>query len=1193
MALSEKDIVITPNRGQTNDPKIVFSGADASTSAQNITLNVYPTNSGTLSFEGSAGQLLSISNTMSGSIFSVNDVSGIPSIEVFDSGNIRMNHFSGTLMVGDLEYDNDYYSKVKVQGRVDTNMFGGDSGFLVRRANGTMAAKTAVLANERLGFIIGSAYGTTGYTNNAAINFYAAENQSDTVHSTYITFDTAASTGNRYERMRLDKNGALGIGATDPSLFGNNLLVRTAGGSQASIGIWQAAVGSANIGFVASSNVFKIYNTFADGLLANGKGIDIDTNGYVGIGGAPASKFNIKGVDADVCGVRLENTTATTGKTWQVVSINAGEFRISQVGVVDAMIISPTTGNITVAGKLKFSNYVSTDDHIQLYGTGGSADYGIGVESGTIYYRTYTNHRWYINSNANGGTAGVAMSLNANGLSVVGAGTTTSPSFTVRDNRSGTNNANATSLFVNTYGNHSYGAVAEFRTEGAGDRPSIVFSSTNAAHTWSVGYVTGADDAFRISQNHGIRGGGLWGTDRILVQTDGDVVLRNRLRVRHIEGKGWDTMSITDSELYLNYNVDAAVRWGAGGTGYLYRNGDVRAQRNSTAVGTVYFGSGDRYLTYDGSNFSFGGQGVYVGNLNGITPSYIVSGTNDGKSRGISGGTADTFNNNANGSGFYYGENVTGMPNTGWWTWINVACGWGGSDGYGWQLTSSFWSDDFRIRRFQTGTWQSWTQLTHAGNIGSHINNVTAATSLYFNSDHGIRYSSTHWLIPRDASGNLHIKAATGGIYQDADTIYLRAANGTQHARLGSSGLYMVGARWFRNDTAAYGLYNDATGAHFYSEQDGGYTVASASAANVRIQFRYSGYQSTLRGMVYADGNGFGFLGSDSAWAVKVRGASTSGGDLTGPWSVGGTLTAPTFIGALTGNATSASSAVKLDGANAFTNGTDGWFRSNGAAGWYSNTYDVGIYATEAGNVRTYNGANFISAGGVTGTYLTASASTGEVNLNLAYSGQTQSTYFYKNATNQLGYYNTTTGHVFNINYDKTATFEGTVLVKGMVYVGYGGASSSIEMSDSDEGARTIHCNSQRIGFLTQAGGWGSWCYDDGSWESIGNITAYSDERLKTNWRDVPSNFVELLSKVKSGIYDRTDMQKTQVGVSAQSLREVLPDAVTEGNDENKTLGVAYGNAALLASVELAKEVVSLKAEIQELKQIVKGLLNG
>ena len=101
MAHSDKNILITPNIGSTTaDPKIVFSGADASTAAQNITLQVYPINSGTVSFEGSAGQLFSITNTMSGTIYSVNDVSGIPSIEVLDTGVVKLAQYNGSVEIG-------------------------------------------------------------------------------------------------------------------------------------------------------------------------------------------------------------------------------------------------------------------------------------------------------------------------------------------------------------------------------------------------------------------------------------------------------------------------------------------------------------------------------------------------------------------------------------------------------------------------------------------------------------------------------------------------------------------------------------------------------------------------------------------------------------------------------------------------------------------------------------------------------------------------------------------------------------------------------------------------------------------------------------------------------------------------------------------------------------------------------------
>lgn len=101
-----------------------------------------------------------------------------------------------------------------------------------------------------------------------------------------------------------------------------------------------------------------------------------------------------------------------------------------------------------------------------------------------------------------------------------------------------------------------------------------------------------------------------------------------------------------------------------------------------------------------------------------------------------------------------------------------------------------------------------------------------------------------------------------------------------------------------------------------------------------------------------------------------------------------------------------------------------------------------------------------------------------------------------------------------------------------------------------------------------------------GSIYSAGNVTAYSDERLKENWRSLGEGFVSRLAGVKMGVYDRIDTGETQVGVSAQSLQKVLPEAVTG----EETLGVTYGNAALAACVELARELTTLRAEVESLK---------
>lgn len=79
-------------------PSVVF--VPSGTRTNPITLNVLTSASGnvsgiaTLSFDGSAGQLFSVSNVLdSGTIFSVNDVGGLPLIEADASGTVHLSRF--------------------------------------------------------------------------------------------------------------------------------------------------------------------------------------------------------------------------------------------------------------------------------------------------------------------------------------------------------------------------------------------------------------------------------------------------------------------------------------------------------------------------------------------------------------------------------------------------------------------------------------------------------------------------------------------------------------------------------------------------------------------------------------------------------------------------------------------------------------------------------------------------------------------------------------------------------------------------------------------------------------------------------------------------------------------------------------------------------------------------------------------
>jgi hypothetical protein len=95
MANSDKDILITPNKGTTSLPELSFIGQVNSP----IKLRVLDDN--TLSFEGSAGQLFSINNNLTtGTIFAVSDVSGVPGISYDANGALKLTPFNGVTMVG-------------------------------------------------------------------------------------------------------------------------------------------------------------------------------------------------------------------------------------------------------------------------------------------------------------------------------------------------------------------------------------------------------------------------------------------------------------------------------------------------------------------------------------------------------------------------------------------------------------------------------------------------------------------------------------------------------------------------------------------------------------------------------------------------------------------------------------------------------------------------------------------------------------------------------------------------------------------------------------------------------------------------------------------------------------------------------------------------------------------------------------
>jgi hypothetical protein len=118
--------------------------------------------------------------------------------------------------------------------------------------------------------------------------------------------------------------------------------------------------------------------------------------------------------------------------------------------------------------------------------------------------------------------------------------------------------------------------------------------------------------------------------------------------------------------------------------------------------------------------------------------------------------------------------------------------------------------------------------------------------------------------------------------------------------------------------------------------------------------------------------------------------------------------------------------------------------------------------------------------------------------------------------------------------------------------------------------------------------------YANGSVRATGDVTAYSDRRVKENIITI-DNALEKTLQLRGVFYNRTDKddKSQKVGVIAQEIQEILPQVVNE--DYNGLLSVSYGNitGVLIEAIkEQQTQIESQKSEIDELKDLVQQLIN-
>lgn len=115
-------------------------------------------------------------------------------------------------------------------------------------------------------------------------------------------------------------------------------------------------------------------------------------------------------------------------------------------------------------------------------------------------------------------------------------------------------------------------------------------------------------------------------------------------------------------------------------------------------------------------------------------------------------------------------------------------------------------------------------------------------------------------------------------------------------------------------------------------------------------------------------------------------------------------------------------------------------------------------------------------------------------------------------------------------------------------------------------------------------------CDNNGNFDAKGDVGNLSDERLKTNWKipDAKEVVYQLAGIEKYGTYDRTDVDRRQLGASANEFKKTLMGTAVlgEGVGENY-FSMSYGQVGVVGAIALAKHVVTLEERIKELERLL------
>ena len=480
-----------------------------------------------------------------------------------------------------------------------------------------------------------------------------------------------------------------------------------------------------------------------------------------------------------------------------------------------------SSGNVTAAGKGDFGVDTTTfkkgvrcnpetegTSLVAVYGTGSSSNPAFQIYDGNTFTDVFrVYHDGVVTSKS------VDVTQTASGYTYIGRKADGVATFYVEDNGSASFGSGTVTLAQNTGIAIEDGALSVYQA-----------TSTTTAKPFSISSDVGGTEtekAFIRADGSASFGGSTQFSGQMVVDTSTNQFFRynGTSTIPYLSMSTSDTQNgyiqFTTTDTYVwNSRSDRGLRWGSGDLEYydgtyheIYHSGNLTNNNQlSNGAGYVTSSGSVNYATTAGSADSIDG----------------VSFVNTGNNSAVN---ADTVASNCNA---YYQSGVTNFSG-------NAGDGhlYGGVYSGDWQhqIAGDYRSGQIAIRGKNGGTWGSWYKVWSENNDGS-------GSGLDADKWDGNEFSS---YLNQDVKSTA--QPTFNEIYNDG---------------------------WFRTNNSGEGMYNQATGAHFYSDGSQVWNLTgNSNNASVSLKFRGT-HNGDIEAWLYADGAGhYGWLNTAGSWKIR------------------------------------------------------------------------------------------------------------------------------------------------------------------------------------------------------------------------------------------------------------------------------------------------------------------------------------